>query len=117
MSKRKLYEDQVREKLRELEAEVDKLKAKIENTEADLLPEHRSKMEALHSLQEETKAKFNELLEAGDEVSPVLRIEEYGLAAYPLIVEVVALTGTELDFWVRHRKSRPDGGVNQTSTP
>lgn len=79
MSKRKLYEDQVREKLRELEAEVDKLKAKIENTEADLLPEHRSKMEALHSLQEETKAKFSELLEAGDEAWEGLQdgVEKY----------------------------------------
>lgn len=79
MSKRKLYEDQVREKLKELEAEVDKLKAKIENTEAELLPEHHSKIEALHALQEETKAKFSELLESGDEAWEGLQggVEKY----------------------------------------
>ena len=79
MSKRKLYEDQVREKLKELEGEVDKLKAKIESTEAELLPEHHSKIESLHALQAETKAKFDELLEAGDEAWEELQdgVEKY----------------------------------------
>lgn len=79
MSRRKLYEEQVREKLRELEAEVDRLKAQIKSTEAELLPEQHSKMESLHSLQEETKAKFGELVEASDEAWEELQdgVEQY----------------------------------------
>lgn len=79
MSKRKAYEEQVREKLKELEAEVDRLKEQIKSTEAELLPEHHSKLETLHSLQEETKAKFNELVDASDEAWEELQdgVEKY----------------------------------------
>jgi|FLOH01.1.fsa_nt_gi chromosome segregation ATPase len=79
MSKRKLYEDQVREKLQQLEGEIDRLKQQIKNAETELLPERHSKIESLHSLKEETKEKFQELLAASDDAWEELQegVEHY----------------------------------------
>jgi len=73
MSKRKSYEDRLREKLEALEHEVDKLKTDISDMEAQLLPERHDRLEKLHALMDETKEKFHELIYASDEVFEELK--------------------------------------------
>jgi len=67
MSSRKEYEEKVKAKLAELEAEIDRLRDQVKNAEAELLPEHHSRIENLHALKEKAMEKFSELVEASDE--------------------------------------------------
>ena len=67
MSKRADYEDKVRQRFAELEAEIDGLKEKLKSAESELLPEHHSKFEGLHNLQNRIREKLSELLAASDE--------------------------------------------------
>lgn len=82
MSNRKEYEKKVKEKLEELEKEVDALREKISSAGAELAPEQHPKVETLHKLKEEAKEKFNELLEAGDDAWENLQegVEHYWTA-------------------------------------
>ncbi|MDA1369698.1 MAG: hypothetical protein O2971_02920 [Proteobacteria bacterium] len=79
MSRRKEYEENVQEKLKELEAEIVKLKCHVKEVEAELLKKHHKKFEELHILQAKAKDKFAELLEAGDDAFDHLQenMEEY----------------------------------------
>ncbi len=67
MSKRAEYEETVKQRFAELEAEIDRLKEQLTNAEAELLPEHHSKFEGLHDLQSKVRGKLSELLAASDE--------------------------------------------------
>lgn len=67
MSRRREYEEQVRARLLELEAEVDDLKQKIQQAEAELAPQHHSKLEDIRALQKKFVAQLEELAEASDE--------------------------------------------------
>ncbi|MCG8415653.1 MAG: hypothetical protein MI746_15665 [Pseudomonadales bacterium] len=79
MSKKRDYEDKVREKLNELEAEIEALREHVKEMEAELLPEHEEHFERLHALQAVTKAKFKELVDSSEETYDTVRskLEEY----------------------------------------
>jgi chromosome segregation ATPase len=79
MSSRKQYEEKVKQKLQELELEIEKLKAQLKEVEAELVPEHHEKFQELHALQNKAKQKFDELVEAGDDAFESLQenMEEY----------------------------------------
>lgn len=79
MSSKKQYEEQVAEKLRQLESEIDALRAHIKSIEHELAPEHREQFQKLHELESATKAKFQELVESSDEAFDSMRenLEEY----------------------------------------
>lgn len=67
MSRRREYEEKVKAKLAELEVEIDRLRDQVKSAEAELIPEHHSKIEELHALKETAKQKFSELVEASEE--------------------------------------------------
>lgn len=67
MSGRREYEDRVRVRLAELEAEVDSLKQKIKQAESELAPAHHSRLEDIQALKHKVAAKLDELAEASDE--------------------------------------------------
>jgi prefoldin subunit 5 len=79
MSSKKQYEEQVAAKLKQLESEVDALRDHIKSIEHELAPEHREQFQKLQELEAATKAKFDELVESGDEVFDSMRenLEEY----------------------------------------
>jgi peptidoglycan hydrolase CwlO-like protein len=67
MSGRKEYEQKVKQKLEDLEREIDALREKVKSTEAELTSDHHGRMEKLHELKEEVADKIDDLLEAGDD--------------------------------------------------
>ena len=79
MSSRKEYEQKVKQKLEDLEREIDVLRHKVKNTEAELVPEQHSRVEKLHDLKEEAKEKLSELMEASDDAWEELQegVEHY----------------------------------------
>lgn len=79
MNKKKEYEARVREKLNELEAEIDALRDHVKAMEAELLPEHEEHFQRLHNLEAATKAKFQELVESSEEAYESLqdKLEDY----------------------------------------
>ncbi len=79
MSKKRDYENKVREKLNELEAEIEALREHVKEMEAELLPEQEEHFQRLHKLEAATKAKFRELVESGEEAYESVRsnLEEY----------------------------------------
>lgn len=79
MSSKKQYEEQVAEKLKQLESEVDALRAHIKAIEHELTSEHKEQFQKLHELEATTRAKFEELVESGDEAFDSMRenLEEY----------------------------------------
>ena len=79
MTSKKQYEEQVREKLQQLESEIEALRDHVKNIEHELLPEHKEHFQKLHELESATKAKFEELVESSDEAFESVRdnLEEY----------------------------------------
>ena len=79
MTSKKQYEEQVREKLKQLESEIDALRDHVKTIEHELLPEHKEHFQKLHELEAATKAKFAELLESSEEAFESARdnLEEY----------------------------------------
>ncbi|AGF77556.1 hypothetical protein UWK_00982 [Desulfocapsa sulfexigens DSM 10523] len=67
MEKRKAYEEKLDAQLKEWNAEIDLLKAKVENVNADLKVEYATKIEALQHKRDIARAKLHELKAAGDE--------------------------------------------------
>jgi uncharacterized coiled-coil DUF342 family protein len=61
------YEKKLQAQLNEWSAEIDKLKAKADSTEADAQLEYHKQIEELRSMQESATNKLDELRNAGDD--------------------------------------------------
>lgn len=68
MKSRKEYEKAAKAKLDELEAEIKKLRKQATHAREDFIEEHKEKMDELHALNTKTREKFDELLDASEEV-------------------------------------------------
>ncbi|NKB33638.1 MAG: hypothetical protein GKR91_11125 [Pseudomonadales bacterium] len=79
MSQRKQYEVKVKQKLEDLEREIDKLKDQVEEMAEDLVSEEHENLQKLQALSKKTRGKFEELLEASDEAFETMQdnLEEY----------------------------------------
>lgn len=71
--KRKVYEEKLDAQLKEWNAEIALLKAKAENSKADVKVEYATKIDALQHKRDIAKAKLHELKAAGDEAWEDLR--------------------------------------------
>jgi len=67
MSMKDAYEQKLQAQLDEWGAEINKLKAKADNAEADAQLEYYKQIEELRSMQESASNKLVELKEAGDD--------------------------------------------------
>lgn len=67
MGMKESYEQKLRAQLNVWDAEIDKLKAKAEQAEADAQLEYYKEIEELRSMQETAHEKLDELKEAGDD--------------------------------------------------
>ena len=67
MSMKDAYEKKLQAQLDEWGAEIDKLKAKADNAEADAQLEYYKQIEEFRSMQEEATNKLAELKDAGDD--------------------------------------------------
>jgi len=67
MSNRDAYEQKLRAKLDEWQAEIDKLKAQARGAEADSRLEREKEAEHLEAKREEVRQKLEEMREAGDD--------------------------------------------------
>ena len=67
MSMKDAYEQKLQAQLDEWGAEIDKLKAKADNAEADAQLEYYKQIEELRSMQETATNKLAELKDAGDD--------------------------------------------------
>ena len=67
MSNREAYEQKLRAKLDEWQAEIDKLKAQARGADADARIEREKEAERLEERREEVRRKLEELREAGDD--------------------------------------------------
>jgi len=67
MSMKDAYEKKLQAQLDEWGAEIDKLKTKVDNAEADAQLEYYKQIEELRSMQESASNKLVELKEAGDD--------------------------------------------------
>ena len=68
MKSRKEYEKAARARLDELEAEVSKLRKQASHVREEFIEEHREKMDELHELNAKAREKFDELVDASEEV-------------------------------------------------
>ena len=73
MSNREAYEQKLRAKLDEWQAEIDKLRAKARGAEADARIEREKEADRLEAKREEMRHKLKELREAGDDAWDDLR--------------------------------------------
>jgi len=73
MSNREAYEQKLRAKLDEWQAEIDKLRAKARGAEADARIEREKVADRLEAKREEMRHKLKEMREAGDEAWDDLR--------------------------------------------
>lgn len=73
MSNREAYEQKLRAKLDEWQAEIDKLRAKARGAEADARIEREKEAERLEAKREEMRHKLKELREASDDAWDDLR--------------------------------------------
>ena len=73
MSNREAYEQKLRAKLDEWQAEIDKLRAQARGAEADARIEREKEAERLEAKREEMRHKLKELREAGDDAWDDLR--------------------------------------------
>ncbi|GAB5500892.1 MAG: hypothetical protein PsegKO_32030 [Pseudohongiellaceae bacterium] len=64
---RKKYEQEIKNKLDELSAEINDLKAHVDKVEHELDDEHHEAFAKIRDLQDDTKRIFHEMREAGDE--------------------------------------------------
>jgi chromosome segregation ATPase len=67
MSKKTEYEEKLQTQLDEFSAEIDRLKARADKTEADAEPWHHKQVEALQEKHKLAKEKLGELRESGDD--------------------------------------------------
>ena len=67
MNMKEAYEQKLQAKLDEWGAEIDKLKAKADNAEADAQLEYYKRIEELRTMQESATNKLAELRDAGDD--------------------------------------------------
>ena len=67
MNMKEAYEQKLQAKLDEWGAEIDKLKAKADNAEADAQLEYYKRIEELRTMQESATNKLAELKDAGDD--------------------------------------------------
>lgn len=67
MSMKDAYEEKLQAQLDEWGAEIDKLKAKADNAEAEVQLEYYKQIEELRSMQETARDKLNELKDASDD--------------------------------------------------
>lgn len=67
MSMKEQYEQKLEAKLDEWGAEIDKLKAKADNAEADLKIEYYEQIDEMRSMQATANEKFIELKDASDD--------------------------------------------------
>ena len=72
--KRKAFEEKLDAQLKEWNAEIALLKARAENTKADLKVEYTTKIDILQHKRDTAKAKLHELKSAGDEAWEDLKI-------------------------------------------
>jgi hypothetical protein len=79
MSQRHEIEEKVRQKLKELESEIESLREQLEGITAELLPDHEDRFKKLHALHDKSCNKLDELLEASDESFEAVQetMEEY----------------------------------------
>ena len=73
MSMKESYEKKLEAKLDELSAEIDKLKAKAKQTEADTELEYYKHIEELKTMQENARTKLNELKVASNDAWKTLK--------------------------------------------
>lgn len=73
MGMKEAYEQKLQARLDEWGAEIDKLKAKADNAEADAQLEYYKQIEELRSMQKSAANKFAELRDAGDNAWKDLR--------------------------------------------
>jgi uncharacterized coiled-coil DUF342 family protein len=73
MSNREAYEQKLKAKLDEWQAEIDKLRAKARGAEADARIEREKEAERLEAKRDEMRQKLKEMREAGDEAWDDLR--------------------------------------------
>jgi archaellum component FlaC len=74
MSMKEAYEQKLQAQLDEWSAEIDKLKAKSDNAEADAQLEYYKQIEELRSMQETAGNKLTELKDAGDDAWEDLKV-------------------------------------------
>jgi len=67
MSMKKAYEQKLQAQLDEWSAEIEKLKAKVDNAEADTQLNYYKQIEEIRSMQESAANKLVELKDAGDD--------------------------------------------------
>ena len=67
MSLKKAYEQKLQAQLDEWNAEIEKLKAKVDNAEADSQLKYYKQIEEIRSMQESASNKLVELKDAGDD--------------------------------------------------
>jgi molecular chaperone GrpE (heat shock protein) len=67
MSNRREYEQRVKARFEELEAEIEVLRKHVLDAEAELGPEHHRRVLELQQLKETAKEKMHELLDASDD--------------------------------------------------
>lgn len=67
MSMKDAYEQKLQAQLDEWSAEIKKLKAKVDNAEADTQIEYYKQIEEIRSMQESASKKLVELKDAGDD--------------------------------------------------
>lgn len=68
MKSRKEYEKAARARLDELEAEIKKLRKQATHVREEFIAEHKEKMDELHELNAKAREKFDEMLDASEEV-------------------------------------------------
>lgn len=66
MDMKEVYQKKIRAQLDKWNAEIDKLKARAENTDADTRIKYQKKIQELRSMQEKAERKLAELKEARD---------------------------------------------------
>ncbi len=67
MSKRKEYINSVESKLREWDAEIEKLEAKVQQAEAGAKAEYQKQLQKLRNQRADAEQKLKELQQAGEE--------------------------------------------------
>ena len=66
MSRKKAYEHELKARLLEFEAEIERFRAKAENAEEDAKARYHAEIQELEQRREKMQAKFNEFREASE---------------------------------------------------
>lgn len=74
MSTKKAYEHELKARLLEFEAEIERFRSKAENAEEDARKKYQSQIDDLEEHRQKMQAKFNDLRAAGDNALGDLKV-------------------------------------------